>query len=38
MSFFSYNKLSDDVEYYEILEILMQRWENEVVEFKEAKS
>ena len=35
---FEYNKSVNDVEYYEILETLMQRWEYEIVEFKEAKS
>lgn len=34
---FEYNKLSPEVEYYEILEMLMERWEYEIVEFKEAK-
>ncbi|MFI3214726.1 MAG: ATP-binding protein [Eubacteriales bacterium] len=38
MKFFSYNKTGVKSEYYEILEMLMERWENEVVEFKEAKS
>jgi ATP-dependent DNA helicase RecG len=38
MAFFEYSKADDKVEYYEILEILMERWENEIVEFKEAKS
>ncbi len=27
----------NNVEYYEILEDLMERWEHEIVEFKEAK-
>lgn len=38
MSFFDYNKSEKNVEYYEILETLMERWEYEIVEFKEAKS
>lgn len=38
MSYFDYEKLAQDVEYYEILEMLMDRWEYEIVEFKEAKS
>ena len=38
MSFFEYNKSTTDIEYYEILEMLMERWEFEIVEFKEAKS
>lgn len=38
MPYFEYNKSVKDVEYYEILETLMQRWEYEIVEFKEAKS
>lgn len=37
MPYFEYNKSLKDVEYYEIFEILMQRWEYEVVEFKEVK-
>lgn len=37
MSYFEYNKSVKDVEYYEILENLMKRWEYEIVEFKEAK-
>ena len=37
MSYFEYNKSTKDLEYYEILETLMQRWEYEIVEFKEAK-
>jgi len=37
MPYFEYNKSVKDVEYYEILENLMQRWEYEIVEFKEAK-
>ena len=37
MSYFEYKKSGEDVEYYEILEMLMERWEFEIVEFKEAK-
>lgn len=38
MSFFQYDKYSDNAEYYAILENLIERWEYETVEFKEAKS
>lgn len=38
MKFFEYEKSVKDIEYYEILEMLMERWEYEIVEFKEAKS
>ena len=38
MLHFEYNKSVKDVEYYEILEMLMECWEFEIVEFKEAKS
>lgn len=38
MAFFQYDKSAKNVEYYEILESLMERWEYETVEFKEAKS
>ncbi|MBQ3546732.1 MAG: putative DNA binding domain-containing protein [Lachnospiraceae bacterium] len=38
MSFFQYDKSVKGAEYYEILESLMERWEYETVEFKEAKS
>ena len=38
MTYFEYNKSLKDVEYYEILEMLIERWEYEIVEFKEAKS
>ncbi len=38
MPYFEYNKFQKDIEYYEILEMLMERWECEIVEFKEAKS
>ncbi len=34
---FEYNRLAPKAEYYEILEMLMERWEYEIVEFKEAK-
>jgi len=37
MSYFDYSKSLKDVEYYEVLETLMERWEYEIVEFKEAK-
>ena len=37
MPYFEYSKSVKDIEYYEILENLMQRWEYEIVEFKEAK-
>lgn len=37
MPYFEYNKSTKDLEYYEILETLMERWEYEIVEFKEAK-
>lgn len=36
MPYFEYSKSVNDAEYYEILETLMQRWEYEIVEFKEA--
>jgi ATP-dependent DNA helicase RecG len=35
--YFTYDKDSPHVEQYEILQVLMANWENEVVEFKEAK-
>lgn len=38
MPYFEYNKSVKDVEYYEILEMLMERWEFEIVEFKEARN
>ena len=38
MAFFQYEKSAKNIEYYEILENLMERWEYETVEFKEAKS
>ena len=37
VKFFDYDKNVNNVEYYEILEDLMERWEYEIVEFKEAK-
>jgi len=37
MKCFEYDKASDKVEFYEILQNLMERWECETVEFKEAK-
>ena len=37
MPYYEYSKSVKDVEYYEILEMLMERWEFEIVEFKEAK-
>lgn len=37
MPYFDYSRSVKDVEYYEILEMLMERWEFEIVEFKEAK-
>lgn len=37
MHFFDYDRSIKNVEYYEILENLMERWEHEIVEFKEAK-
>lgn len=38
MRYFDYDDKSMNAEYYEILDTLMERWEYEVVEFKEAKS
>lgn len=37
MPYFEYSRSAKDAEYYEILETLMERWEYEIVEFKEAK-
>ena len=37
VKFFGYDKNASNVEYYEILEDLMERWEHEIVELKEAK-
>ena len=33
VNFFDYDKKVNNVEYYEILEDLMERWEHEIVEF-----
>lgn len=38
MKVFDYDKNASNVEYYEILEDLMERWEHEIVELKEAKA
>jgi len=38
MNSFTYDKSTENVEHYEILEMLIERWEHEIVEFKEAKS
>lgn len=38
MQFFVYNKSAQDAALYMLLESLMERWEYEIVEFKEAKS
>lgn len=38
MLYFEYSRTTKGAEYYEILENLMERWEYEIVEFKEAKS
>lgn len=37
MNYFEYDNTSTKAEYYEILQDLMERWEHEIVEFKEAK-
>lgn len=37
MKYFEYDTASQKTEYYEILQMLMERWEYEIVEFKEAK-
>ena len=37
MARFEYNPGERNKEYYEILQQLIERWENETVEFKEAK-
>lgn len=34
---FEYNHNAENADYYETLQSLMERWENEIVEFKEAK-
>lgn len=38
VKFFDYDKNASNVEYYEILEDLMERWEHEIVELKKAKA
>lgn len=38
MRYFDVGDTNIDFQYYEILDMLMERWENEIVEFKEAKS
>ncbi len=37
MKYFEYNKSAKDASLYMLLEALMERWESEIVEFKEAK-
>ena len=37
MAKFEYDHNAENAEYYETLQNLMERWENEIVEFKEAK-
>ena len=37
MKYFEYDTASQKADYYEILQMLMERWEYEIVEFKEAK-
>lgn len=37
MPYFEYSESAKEIEYYEILDNLMKRWEYEIVEFKEAK-
>lgn len=37
MQFFEYDKASLQAEYYDQLQFLMENWENEIIEFKEAK-
>jgi hypothetical protein len=37
MKYFEYDTADPKAEYYEILQMLMERWEYEIVEFKEAK-
>lgn len=34
---FDYDESFQQAEYYELLNVLMERWETEIVEFKEAK-
>lgn len=38
MAVFDYDESFQQAEYYELLNVLMERWETEIVEFKEAKS
>lgn len=38
MQYFNYDKSAKNVSLYMLLESLMERWEYEIVEFKEAKS
>ena len=37
MAIFDYDESFQRAEYYELLNVLMERWETEIVEFKEAK-
>lgn len=37
MAIFEFDEGSQQAEYYELLNVLMERWETEIVEFKEAK-
>lgn len=37
MAVFDYDESFQQAEYYELLNVLMERWETEIVEFKEAK-
>lgn len=37
MSYFEYDRNDENAEYYELLQKLIDRWEHEIVEFKEAK-
>ena len=37
MACFEYNRKDENAEYYEMLQNLIDRWEYEIVEFKEAK-
>lgn len=36
MEYFTYDKKSPNIEYYDLLSLLIDRWEYEIVEFKEA--
>ncbi len=38
MKYFEINKDSENHHYYEILDAMLDNWENEITEFKEAKS